>query len=217
MAAPVQTFGAAAGSSFQGDAAGGPPLPAAFQTRPDRSTLIGAAAVDIADRNDLPDDSTWHAVWTRSRHEPMVCAELAARGVDMFLPTVTRVSTWSDRKKRIASPLFPGYCFARFEPDVLSTVVRCTGVVTVLCNAGVPITIPGFEIEALQRMVASGLAYDPCANLVEGSRVRVINGPLSGVVGRLVRKGTQDLLILAVEILNSGARVQVSTRDIEPL
>jgi hypothetical protein len=32
-----------------------------------------------------------------------------------FLPTVTRWSRWKDRKKKIDWPLFPGYCFARFN------------------------------------------------------------------------------------------------------
>jgi transcription antitermination factor NusG len=159
----------------------------------------------------------WHAIWTRSKHEPLVCTELSAKGIDAFLPTVTRVSQWSDRTKQIASPLFPGYCFARFEPDLLSKVVRCNGVVTVLSNAGRPIPIPGLEIEALQRMVASGVRYDPCPGLMPGAQVRVVSGPLTGVTGRLVRKGAEDLLILAVELLNSGARIQVSAWDIERL
>ena len=162
-------------------------------------------------------DTAWHAVWTRSRHEPRVCDELAGKGIDTFFPTFTKESRWSDRKKRIAWPLFPGYCFARFEPAYLPRVVKCVGVVAVLSNGGRPVPIPGIEIEALQQMVASGLPYDPCSQLVPGSRVRVVNGPLSGVVGRLVRKGTQDLLILAVELLNSGARVQVSVWDVQPL
>ena len=175
--------------------------------------LHAAAAVDLETDVATP----WHAVWTRSRHEPLVCSELAARRIDTFLPTFTQVSRWSDRKKLIAWPLFPGYCFARFEPALLSKVVRCNGVVAVLSNGGRPVPIPGFEIEALQRMVASGLPYDPCSHLAPGSRVRVVSGPLSGVVGRVVRKGPQTLLVLAVELLNSGARVQVSAWDIQPL
>jgi len=167
----------------------------------------GRAAADIA----------WHAVWTRSRHEPLVCTELASTGIDTFLPTITQVRRWSDRNKLIAWPLFPGYCFARFDDTQLSRVVRCTGVVAVLSNGGRPVPIPGLEIDALQRMVASGLPYDPCSQLVPGSRVRVVTGPLSGVVGRLVRKGPQAHLILAVELLNSGARIQVSAWDVEPL
>jgi len=162
-------------------------------------------------------ESSWHAVWTRSRHEPLVCAELRFHGVESFLPTYTEVSRWSDRTKRIAWPLFPGYCFARFDTHLLPNVWRCHGVVSVLSNAGRPVSIPGFEIEALQRMVASGVPYEACPQLLPGSKVRVVSGPLAGVVGRLVRNGSHELLILAVELLNGGARVQVSARDIEPL
>ena len=180
----------------------------------------GSVEVHVVTALDLERDvasTPWHAVWTRSRHEPLVCSELAARSIDTFLPTFTQVSRWSDRKKLIEWPLFPGYCFARFEPALLPKVVRCNGVVAVLSNGGRPVPIPGFEIEALQRMVASGLPYDPCSQLAPGSRVRVVSGPLSGVVGWLVRKGPQDLLILGVELLNGGARVQVSAWDIQPL
>ena len=164
----------------------------------------------------LGSNSTWHAVWTRSRHEPLVCAELRNRGIDSFLPTYTQASRWSDRTKNINWPLFPGYCFARFDTNAIATISRCTGVVSVLSNEGRPVPIPNFEIEALQRMVASGVHYDPCADLLPGSKVRVVSGPLAGVVGRLVKKGAQELLVLAVELLNGGARVQVSAWDIEP-
>jgi transcription termination/antitermination protein NusG len=159
----------------------------------------------------------WHAVWTRYRHEPLVCKELAAKGIETFLPTFTQVKKWSDRIKRIERPLFPGYCFARFEEALLSRVIAGAGVVAVLSNSGRPATIPREEIEALQRLVASGLQYDPCSALVAGSRVRVVTGPLAGIVGRLERKGGQDALILAVELINSATRVQVSAWDVEPL
>ena len=159
----------------------------------------------------------WHAVWTRSRHEQRVCRELGDKGIQAFLPTFTQVSRWSDRTKRLERPLFPGYCFARFDEAALSRVVAAPGVVTVLSQGGRPATIPVEEIEALQRLVASGLQYDPCSALVAGSMVRVVSGPLTGIVGRLERKGGQDALILSVELLKSATRVQVSAWDVEPL
>ena len=174
----------------------------------------GSPGIDLT--KNVGADTAWHAVWTRSRYEPRVCDELRGKEIDTFFPTFTKDSRWSDRTKRIAWPLFPGYCFARFASTCLPRVVRCVGVVAVLSNRGRPIPIPAIEIEALQHMVASGLPYDPCSQLVPGSRVRVVNGPLSGVVGRLVRRGTQDLLVLAVELLNSGARVEVSAWDVQP-
>lgn len=161
--------------------------------------------------------SPWFAVWTRSRHEQLVCTELAARHIEYFLPTYTQVSRWKDRLKRIAWPLFPGYCFVRIESAGVTTVLRCQGVVSVLSAAGRPLPVPVEEIESLQRLVASGLAFDPCPLIKTGSMVRVVKGPLAGVVGRLERKGAHDHLILAVNLLNNGARVQVSVADIRAL
>jgi len=175
------------------------------------------SAVVAGGRGDVAVGSAWHAVWTRSRHEPLVCSELTAKGIETFLPTFIRVSRWSDRTKRLSVPLFPGYCFARFTPKAAGTVVRSTGVVSILSNAGEPIPIPTHEIEALQRTVASGIEMDPCSGLEPGSPVRVMRGPLTGVIGKLVRRGADDVLVLAVEILNSGARVQVSIADVEPI
>jgi transcription antitermination factor NusG len=157
---------------------------------------------------------SWFAVWTRSRHEQLVCKELAAKQIEAFLPTIARVSVWKDRTQRIEWPLFPGYCFAHFNPSRFLSVAQCTGVVAVLSDAQRPIPIPDAEIEALQRLVKSGLPYDPCPLIKIGTMVRVVSGPLCGVTGRLVRKGGDEQLILAVDILNSGARVQVSASHI---
>ena len=57
----------------------------------------------------------WFAIWIRSRHEKMVRDQLAQKDVEVFLPTITKWSRWKDRKKAIDWPLFPGYCFARFD------------------------------------------------------------------------------------------------------
>ena len=64
-----------------------------------------------------PSSWPWFAVWTRSRHEQAVREQLGNKRFDVFLPTITRWSRWKDRKKKVDWPLFPGYCFARFDPN----------------------------------------------------------------------------------------------------
>ena len=56
----------------------------------------------------------WYVVRTRSRHEKTVRDQLVRREVETFLPIAERWSRWKDRRKKVAFPLFPGYCFARF-------------------------------------------------------------------------------------------------------
>lgn len=168
----------------------------------------------ISDARTSPDSASWFALWTRSRHEQAVCNDLDSLQVEAFLPTVIQVSQWKDRKKRIARPLFPGYCFARFDGSRMAAVRRCKGLVGVLSDGRRPLAVPEHEISALQRLVQSGLSYKPCSTADIGRFVRVVTGPLRGVVGRLVRNGPQDHIVIAVEILNSGARVHVAAEDI---
>jgi len=158
----------------------------------------------------------WFAARTRSRHEKTVASQVQHGGIEAFLPTAPRWSRWKDRKKCIDWPLFPGYCFVHAAPEVLSKVRKCTGVVSIVSNVGLPAAIPDHEIEGVRRLVASHLPGDPCPLIQEGSLVEVTSGPLRGVIGRLVRKGTQARLIIAVGALGQGISIGVDAADVKP-
>ncbi len=159
---------------------------------------------------------SWFAIWTRSRHEKVVEEQLDARNIEVFLPTVTRWSRWKDRKKQVTWPLFPGYCFARFEPADTLPILKCPGVVSIVSIAGVPAPIPEYEVEGIRRLVASELRFDPCPFVREGMMVEVVHGPLAGVIGRLVKKGAHARLILAVELVGRAVSVTVDAADVKP-
>jgi transcription antitermination factor NusG len=158
----------------------------------------------------------WFAIWTRSRHEKAVHDQLDRKDVETFLPTITRWSRWKDRKKQVAWPLFPGYVFARFDPGQSLSVLKCTGVVSIISFDGVPAPIPALEIDSIRRLVESELQCDPCPLIREGTMVEVIHGPLKGVVGRLVRKGAHARLVLAVDLIGRGVAVTVDAADVRP-
>jgi len=165
-----------------------------------------------------PDDTArWYAVWTRSRHEQVVRSQLEERHVVAFLPTLTRWSRWKDRRKQIVVPLFPGYVFARFELPQRLTVLRTPGVVSIVSFNGEPAPVPDHEIDAIRRLIASTLPYDPCPMIRTGAMVEVIHGPLKGVVGRLTRKGSQARLVLSVELIGRAVSVQVDAADVQPI
>jgi transcription antitermination factor NusG len=157
----------------------------------------------------------WYAIWTRSRHEKMVRDQLAHKRVDVFLPTIGRWSRWKDRKKKIDWPLFPGYCFARFDAAAERLpVLTCDGVVQIVGADGVPSPIPDFEVEGIRHLVESELSYDPCPLIKEGQMVEVVSGPLRGVVGRLVRKGAHARLVLSVDLIGQAVSVEVDAADV---
>lgn len=158
----------------------------------------------------------WYAIWTRSRHERIVWEQLDRKGIEAFLPTILRWSRWKDRKKQIAWPLFPGYCFARFDPADRLPILKCTGVVSIVSFDGEPAPIPTYEIDAIRQLVESDLLYDPCPLVREGMMVEVVHGPLRGVMGRLVRKGAHARLVLSVDLIGQAVSVEVDAADVRP-
>jgi transcription antitermination factor NusG len=163
----------------------------------------------------VAEQGPWFAVWTRARAEKVVSEQLARKQIEAFLPTVARWSRWKDRKKKIDWPLFPGYCFARFDPRGSLDVLKCVGVASIISFDGKPAPIPHIEIEAIQRLVQTELQFDPCPLLHEGDIVEVIHGPLKGVTGRLIHKGPQARLVLSITMINRAVAVTFDAADVK--
>jgi transcription termination/antitermination protein NusG len=163
-----------------------------------------------------PDSLQWFAIWTRSRHEQVVREQLERKRFDAFLPTVPKWSRWKDRKKKIDWPLFPGYCFARFDPANTLAILKCAGVVNIVSFEGKPAPIPEYELENIRVLVRSDLQYDPCPMIREGAMVEVVHGPLRGVIGRLLRKDAKRAsLVLSVDLIGQGVSVEVDAADVK--
>jgi transcription antitermination factor NusG len=76
--------------------------------------------------------------------------------------------------------------------------------------------IPEREIDSIRRLVMSDLQYDPCPMIREGMIVEVTRGPLKGVTGRLIRKGTNARLVLSVDLIGQAVSVEVDAADVRP-
>jgi transcription termination/antitermination protein NusG len=164
-----------------------------------------------------PVTTGWYAIWTRSRHEQVVRQQLERKHVEAFLPTMPRWSRWKDRKKKIDWPLFPGYCFARFDAADPLPILTCTGVVSIVSFEGKPAVIPDFEVDSVRLLVGSDMQYDPCPMIHEGMMVSVVHGPLRGVIGRLLRKDAQHArLVLSVDLIGQAVSVDVDAADVKP-
>lgn len=164
--------------------------------------------------------SYWYAVYVRSRHEFSVRTQLLNFNIDTFLPAVERLSRWKDRKKLVTFPLFPGYLFVRIESrkEAFLSVLKIPGVVKFLSlRPGPPDPVPDAQIAALKNLVACGRDIEPYHYLKQGQRVRIRFGPLTGVEGILVEKRGQQMLVLAIDILQQGASVRIDAADVEPV
>ena len=176
----------------------------------DRLIVTPESPVPLAAENEGP----WFAVWTRARAEKAVFDQLIRKDIEVFLPTIRRVSRWKDRKKELDWPLFPGYCFARFDPRDSLSVLKCVGVARIITFDGKPAPIEAGEISAIQLLVANDFKADPCPLIKEGDLVEVMHGPLKGVVGRLIQKGPNTRLVLSITMINRAVSVAFDVADV---
>jgi len=159
----------------------------------------------------------WFVLRTRSRHEKKVAEELLNRRIEAFLPIYGRWSRWKDRRKLVDFPLFPGYCFVRVAPTERVRALNTPGVAGFVGFNGCAEPVPDAEIDAIRRLVATEIRYDPHPFLSEGMLVEVIRGPLAGVRGHVLRKDRSTKLVLAVTLIRQAAALEIHPADVVPV
>jgi transcription antitermination factor NusG len=158
----------------------------------------------------------WYAVYTKSRHEKLTNKFLVSRGIITFLPLRSVLSRWKDRKKLITVPLFPSYVFVNILQKDIHNVIYSKGVLRIVGINGVPYPIPNEQIESVEKLVKSDLKYDPYPYLNIGTEVEIKNGPLEGVVGKVIgKKSSKHIVVLSVDLIKRSVSVEVYVQDIE--
>jgi transcription antitermination factor NusG len=162
--------------------------------------------------------ANWYALHVRSRHEFIVCSELERKGIDTFLPSITKLNQWKDRKKHVEFPLFPGYLFVHIasDPEEFSRAIKTRGTVTfVSLTPGCPTPVTPEEISSLKIMLESGEKVDVYPHLREGTPVRVRRGVFQGAEGILEKKDNQHEFIVSIKLLGKSVGVNIYADDVE--
>ena len=159
----------------------------------------------------------WFALQVKPNAEWNVSAALRAKGYEEFLPAYRVRRKWSDRWKDLELPLFAGYVFCRFDPHNRLPVLVTPGVTSVVGLGKVPQAVDDREIDSLKSVIRSGLSAQPWPYLKIGERVRIQDGPLSGVEGLLLDIKPNRRLVLSVNLLQRSIAVEVEDCWLTPI
>jgi transcription antitermination factor NusG len=157
----------------------------------------------------------WFALSVVPRKEKATAQALRAKGYEDFLPMYSVRRRWSDRVKTVEMPLFPGYVFCRFDPKIRLPILKIATVMSVAGLGKTPQPIPDAEIQALQVVCKSGMQPIPCPYLVAGAKVRILEGPLTGLEG-ILTETSGVRLVLSVTLLQRSISVEVDRDWIAP-
>jgi transcription antitermination factor NusG len=162
----------------------------------------------------------WYAIRVQSKFESVASEVLLGKGYESFLPLYKSVRRWSDRKKTLQLPLFPGYLFCRFNPaDRMLPIVTTPGVMGVVSAGRTPLPIDDEEIAGLQLMLRSGVELEPWPHLNSGSKVLIEHGPLAGLEAIVVQNLNKWRVVVSVELLQRSVAAEIDrawVREVKP-
>jgi len=163
--------------------------------------------------------TNWYAVHTYPRHEKKVAVELIQRGVEIYLPLISKLNQWSDRRKLVELPLFPCYAFVRIEPtaEARVRVLRAGGVIRFVGASGHGAPIPDNQIEDVRVLLKNKIPFDPYPFLKIGQRVRVRGGSLDGLEGILIDRVRNRRLVISVESIERSLSISIEGLAVEPV
>jgi transcriptional antiterminator RfaH len=155
--------------------------------------------------------TNWYAIYTKPRAEKKVFERLALSGFNVYLPLVTSIRVWSDRKKKIVTPLISSYVFVNTNYDELFNALAIQGTSGILRYLGKPAIIRDHEIENLKILMNDSEQFTLLENnsFEKGEEVEVIKGPFTGLVGQSVSIQGKHRIIVEIEAMGSKLAVNV--------
>jgi transcription antitermination factor NusG len=179
----------------------------------ERSALWPHTGPQVAVEGSLPQ---WFAVQTRYRFEKSVVAQLTQKNCEVYVPLRTERHGWSDRKKEITVPLFPGYAFVRIDQSRESrqAVLHTAGLLGFVSFGGTVVPVSPTQIEHLQLLLQKKVPFSLHPFVQTGQRVRIRGGCLHGMEGLLLQKEKRKLVI-SIESIQRSLAIEIEGYEVD--
>ena len=148
----------------------------------------------------------WCAVQCQPRRERLAETNLRRQAIMTFLPLVPTTVRRGSQFRSSLQPMFPGYIFIGLDGSAggWRSINGTRGVVRLLTLGDSPSFLPAGLVEELQAASEVG------PSLREGDSVRLLDGPLTGFVGRILRLGPRERVQVLLEMMSGSIPVEVA-------
>ncbi len=155
---------------------------------------------------------SWYVLMTKPLAEKKVAEKLQLKGVEYFLPLQTVWKQWSDRKKKIVSPLIPSNVFIRCGESMLKEVYSIQSSNGLLYYLGKPAIVRDFEIENLKIILREleGLKLNTLEHTIKvGENVVVIRGPFKGLIASSISMNGKHRIQVNIESIGTNVLINI--------
>lgn len=166
------------------------------------------------------DSKKWFAIYVKSRNEKKVFKSLNDIGIESFLPLITKIKQWSDRKKKVEEPLFNSYLFVNIPLSDYYKVLNVNGVVRFICFEKKPVEVPENQIEAIKKYICDTDIHDvdyESINFKEGELVRIKSGQMKDLTGRFVEIKGKHRIMIEIEVVGQYLPINIARTNVEKI
>lgn len=157
----------------------------------------------------------WCVLYTRSRREKKLAEYCARYGIRHYLPLRKSVTGRRGRRYTAMVPIFSGYVFVYMDwPDRrrLYQTGHLARVIDVVDQERLL-----EELRNVRRVEESGSFLHPLTKIARGKRVRIIDGPLAGLEGKVTRLKGKHCLVLEVDIIKQSVACEIDAGQVVPV
>lgn len=150
---------------------------------------------------------------SRPRCEKKIVEQCQRDGIAATLPLYRTVHKYRGKTVAFQKPLFPGYVFLNFDPELRRKVFQSDYVANLLDVPDQEV----FQVQLSEIMLAieTDLEIRLAPTIGEGTRVKIKYGPLRGVEGYVEKRHGPSIVLLRLDFIGQAAAVKVDATDLE--
>lgn len=159
----------------------------------------------------------WYLLYTRSRYERVVEEQAIKAGFQAWVPLVTQLKQWSDRKKLVSEPLFRSYCLVKCSSNDLTRLVALPGAVKCVYFNGKPASLRDDDVAKIKEVLdAQQYKEITVTALSQGDLIRVKKGAFVNCVAQVEGiDGKHQMMTLILEESGFVLRIKLQADAFE--
>jgi len=164
---------------------------------------------------DTVEDRQWWVVYTKARQEKALARNLLGHEIPFYLPLVSSSHYNRGRRHKSYLPLFAGYVFLYGTEHERVTSLTSNRISRIL-----PVRDQDQlrdDLRSVRRLIDQDAPLTIESRLAPGQKVRIKNGPFSGLEGTVLERRKKIRLLIAVHYLQQGVSLEIDDFLVEPL
>ena len=157
-------------------------------------------------------NSKWHVLYTKPRHEIKALERLVQNGFEVYCPMKTTLKQWSDRKKKVSEPLLPSYIFIKTTEKKRAIPLKDISVLNYIFWLGKPAIVKESEITTLKGIINKEKVQEfEVRELKIGDEIDINKGKIN--VKKAIVKSVSNNIIKA-ELKELGMTIVLKKTDL---